>query len=195
MWNQEKENTASNPTMMTEDYVQENLNNEGFVKCAHNNARLMSDTTIISNEKIKIDSSNISHHVHTSDIAYAVMQRVNNKMVWKAEWEQKNKSSGRVGNTRDKGGGEEKGTQGWTEEPMGGLGWGKKHKGKGSTGKESEEETGMVEAEEVQQGACKKRWTVRGNMAYGGGGLSAEGVAFYGRMLRSMKAINFEEEE
>ena len=29
--------------------------------------------------------------MHTSDIAYVVMQRVNNKTVWKAEWDQKNK--------------------------------------------------------------------------------------------------------
>ena len=51
----------------------------------------------------------------------------------------------------------------------------------------------MVEAEEVQQGACQRRWTIHGKMSYAGDGLSAEGVAFYGQMLRSVKATNFEE--
>ena len=37
----------------------------------------------------------------------------------------------------------------------------------------------VVEAEEVQRGECKRRWTVRGKMAYGGDGLSAEGMEFY----------------
>ena len=43
------------------------------------------------------DPSRIFRHVHASDIAYMVMQRVNNKKVWKAEWDQKNKGVGRVG--------------------------------------------------------------------------------------------------
>ena len=74
-------NAADDPTIVTEDYVQENLKNEGFVMYVYNSARLMSNTTTISNEKIKRDPSNIFHHVHASDIAYAVMQRVNNEKV------------------------------------------------------------------------------------------------------------------
>ena len=44
-----------------------------------------------SNEKIKRDLSNIFHRVYTRDTPYVVMQRINNKQVWKVEWEQKNK--------------------------------------------------------------------------------------------------------
>ena len=47
----------------------------------------MSDTTTFSKKKRKRDPSNIFHHDHASDITYAVMQRVNNETVWKAEWE------------------------------------------------------------------------------------------------------------
>ena len=85
VWKYDIENAAGYPTMVTEKYVQENLKNKGFVKYVYNNARLMADTTTISNENLKQDTSNIFHHVHASDIAYAVIQRINSKMVWKAE--------------------------------------------------------------------------------------------------------------
>ena len=43
-WNHEMENAAGDTTIVTENYVQENLKNEGFVKYVYNNTRLMSDT-------------------------------------------------------------------------------------------------------------------------------------------------------
>ena len=59
VWNHDMKNAADDPTIVTEDYVRENMKNEGFVRYVYNSARLMSDTTTISNEKIKRDPSNI----------------------------------------------------------------------------------------------------------------------------------------
>ena len=66
-------NTAGNPTIVTENYVQKKLKNKGFFKYIYNNARLISDILTISNGKIKRDQSNIFRHMHASDIAHMVM--------------------------------------------------------------------------------------------------------------------------
>ena len=104
VWDHGLENIASTPTMVTEDYV-EKLSNEGIVRYAYNNARLASDTTASSNEKMNIDPSNIFHHMHTSDIAYVVIQGFNKEQIWKTEWEQNNKGCGEGGREGGGGGG------------------------------------------------------------------------------------------
>ena len=53
VWNTGMENAASNSIMATEDHVQTKLNNEEFFKYIYNNARLMFNTTTISNEKTR----------------------------------------------------------------------------------------------------------------------------------------------
>ena len=64
-------------------------------------------------------------------------------------------------------------------------------KGKEPAEKEREEEEGVEDAEEVQQGACNRCWTMRGKMAYGGDGLPMDGETFYRGMLRSVKGTHF----
>ena len=73
MWDHRLEHLASKLSMVTEDYVGKKLRDKGFVKYIFNNARLMSNTTMSSSEKIKRDPSNIFHHIHASDTAYVVI--------------------------------------------------------------------------------------------------------------------------
>ena len=178
MWNHEMKNAAGDPSMVTENCVQENLKNKGFVNYVYNNTRLMSNTSTISNEKIKRDPSNIFRHMHASDIAYTVMQRVNNEMVWKEEWGQKNKGRVRMGTIWAGKTGKKKAHKIGQKKPRG-TQRGRKRKGKGSARKESKDKEDVVEVDGGQRGECTRRWAIRGTMAYGGDGLSAEGVTFY----------------
>jgi hypothetical protein len=71
-------------TSMGEKYV-ETFENEGFVKYVFNNARPILHTTTSSIEKIRRDQDNIFHHIHTCDITYTFMQRINTVQLAKTE--------------------------------------------------------------------------------------------------------------
>ena len=153
-------------------------------------------------EQIKDDPENWFAKLHPSDKAYAVTQRVNNERVWAWTYEKKKRENENksTDETTDKSG--EEGKEASQRVPT----TRNANKTKRSN-KQPKKKTGkrkkvpvqpeIPEGDEINYNneAPKRRWTMTGKQRYGGSGLSAGGVKFYEKILRSMKQTHFGSDE
>ena len=191
MWDHGLGDAANSEGGMDEidkDFVDTNWKSADFAEFCFRNARQMSHTPQGAINLILQDESNFWEQMHSSDIAYAVTQRVNNEHMWTDKWLKEKKTREDEGSEAETspvkpGGGRRNG---------GGGGGSKRGKKKNKGAKKKAD---AITVAGTTAAPVKARWTCTGKAKYGDEGWDQAGRKFYMKVHEAIKNTNFGDKE